>query len=129
MKRSNITRNRKEKMIQNLEFSYDKKNDLLYVYNKKASVYTNVVVGEFHIEFSKEGDVVGVEVLRASDLLKEYGISKRLLENINDVTLKVVVQGNSLLVFMIISALNEEKTATITMNNLASPMMKAVTEA
>jgi len=129
MKRSNITRNRKEKMVRDLEFNYDKLNDLLYVFKKKASVYTNVVVGEFHIEFSREGDVVGVEVLRASDLLKEYGISKRLLENIKGVTLKVVVQGSSLLVFLIISALNEEKTATITMNNLTSPMMKAVTEA
>jgi uncharacterized protein YuzE len=129
MKRSSITRNRKEKMIRNLDFNYDKPNDLLYVYSKKGSVYTNVVVGEFHIEFSREGEVVGVEVLNASDLLKEYGISKRLLENITSVALKIVVRGSSLLVFMIISALNEERTATITLNNLDSPLMKAVTEA
>jgi uncharacterized protein YuzE len=129
MKRSNITRNRKEYLIRKLEFSYDESNDLLYVYKRKASVYTNVMIGEFHIEFDKGGEVVGVEVLRASDLLGEYGISRKILENIKEATLKVVVKGNSLLIFLMVSALNEEKTATITLNNVESKIMKSVAEA
>lgn len=129
MRQLNIIRNRKEYTIRHLEFNYDKLNDLLYVYKKKSSVYSNVMIGEFHLEFSKDREVVGVEILKASELLGEYDIPKKFLENIENINIKVVVRNNSLLIFLIIHSLNKEKSAAITMNNLESPIMREIATA
>jgi uncharacterized protein YuzE len=127
MKQSNIIRNRKEHFIKNLEHDYDSLNDLLYVYKKGAGVYSNVVIGDFHLEFNKNSELVGIEILNASGILKEYKISRKVLENINKADLKVVISGNSLLIFLIICSEGQTKSATIAMNNLESPVMDAIT--
>ena len=128
MKQLNITgtRNRQKYFLRNLRYDYDKKNDLLYVYKNNSNIYSNVIIGEFHLEFTRDGDIAGIEILNASELLKEYDIPKRILENIDKVDIKVINRKNSLLIFLIIHALNEERSATITMNNIESPIMKAI---
>lgn len=129
MRRLNIIGNRKGYFIRNLKFRYDRLNDLFYAYKEDSSVYSNVMIGEFHLEFDKEGSIVGIEILKASDILGAYGIQKKLLENIDDASMKVVVKDSLLLVFLTIHALKQEKSAAITINNLESPIMKAVAEA
>ncbi len=130
MKQSNIIRNRKEQFIGNLEFKYDELNDLLYVYKKSSSVYSNVMIGDFHIEFNKSSELVGVEVLNASDILGEYGIPLKILRNMKKVDLKVVTAGNSLLVFMIVYSMDDQtKSATITLNHSENQIMKAIASA
>lgn len=128
MRRSSIIGNRRYS-ISNLKYSYDSLNDLLYVYKEGSQVYSTVVVGEFHLEINKIKELVGLEILNASELLAEYDIPKRILKNIDNVEMKVVVRNNSFLVFLIIHALNQEKLATITMNNLESPIMQAIASA
>lgn len=129
MKPSNTTASRRRYEISNLEFSYDKYNDLLYVYKKNSHAYTTVVIGEFHLELNRDGDLVGLEILKASELLEEYDIPMRILENIEHVKLRVVVKNSSFLVFLVIQAMNQEKCAAITMNNLESPIMQAIASA
>ncbi len=51
MKQLNTIRNRTESFIKNLKFHYDELNDLLYIYKDDSKVYSNVMVGEFHLEF------------------------------------------------------------------------------
>lgn len=126
MKPLNIQGNRKEYLVKNLKFDYDGLNDLLYVYKENSNVYANVVVGEFHLEFSKDGEVIGLEVLKASEILSEYEITKEILKNIKEVNLKIVIRDNSLLVFLVINALNMQKSVAITTNNLESPLMQAI---
>lgn len=126
MKHSSITRNRKEHYIRNLEFSYDKNNDLLYVYKKGSSVYSNVVIGEFHIEVDKSKKIVGMEILKASELLGEFDIPRRLLNDISSVSIKIVQNNNSTILFLIIQSQNEEKQATITMNSFDSSIIEAM---
>ncbi|MBU1203875.1 MAG: hypothetical protein KKG60_02275 [Nanoarchaeota archaeon] len=126
MRQLNIIRNRKEYIVKSLEFNYDKLNDLLYVYKRDSNVYSNVVIGDFHLELDRKMGVVGLEVLRASELLGEYGISKEILESLEKVSLKVITSHNSVLVFLGFFALNQQKSAAITMNNLESPVMKGV---
>ena len=55
MRLSNITRNRREYLIKKLKFNYDKDNDLFYTYKEDSQVYSNVMIGDFHIEFNKNG--------------------------------------------------------------------------
>lgn len=122
MKQTSTTR--KEYSLRNLGFRYDKANDLLYAHEEGSNFYSDVVIGEFHLQFDRKGKVIGLEVLNASDLLGEYGISKELLENIRSLTLKVVLNNNSLIVFLAIKGLKEEKQASITMNSPESPIMR-----
>lgn len=126
MRQSNTIRNRKEYTVKNLKFDYDKFNDLLYIYKEDSSVYANIVIGEFHIDIDKEGNIVGVEVLNASELLNEYGVNKNLLINLKTVEMKVVVRDNSLLMFLMLGSLVEEKSIPITMNGFESPIMQAM---
>ena len=126
MKQTDTTRNRKEYTIPHLAFSYDAANDLLYAYRKSAKVHSNVVIGEFHVELTKNGEVIGMEILNASELLREYGISSEMLRNIDQVDLRVVTHGHSTLVVLIIHALNQEKSATIAMNTLEAPINKVM---
>ncbi len=126
MRRSSIAGSKKPRSITNLDFHYDKSNDLLYAHKADTGVYSAIMVGDFHLEITKGGAIVGVEILNASVLLKEFGISRKLLENIERVDLKVVTTGNSLLVFLIIRALDEEKSAAITLDNLKSPLLQAL---
>ena len=127
MKRLNTTGNRREYLIKGLKFNYDNLNDLLYVYKENSSVYANVVIGDFHVEFSKEWQVVGIEILNASDLLGEYDVSKDMLENIKKIEIKIVNRDNSLLIFLMIASLADvERAVPITMNNFESPIMQAL---
>ncbi len=125
MKQQNIS-SRKQQLIRNLNFNYDGLNDLLYVYKRDSSIYSNVVVGEFHLEFNKDRELIGLEVLNASGVLGEYGISKKELENIEKIELKTISRNNSLIVFLIIKGQNQEKSAAITMNNFNSPIMQVI---
>jgi len=126
MRQSNTIRNRKEYIVKNLKFDYDKYNDLLYIYKENSDVYANVVIGEFHIEFDRESSVVGMEILNASELLSEYGINENLLTNMKKAELKIVLRDNSLLIFLLLSSPAEEKSVPITMNGLESPLMQAM---
>ncbi|HLD15294.1 MAG TPA: DUF2283 domain-containing protein [Candidatus Nanoarchaeia archaeon] len=126
MKQINISGNRKEYSLKGLKFNYDGLNDLLYVYKQNSEVYSTVMVGEFHLEFSRDGEVVGVEILKASDLLKEYDVSKSLLNNLDGIKIRVVVRSDSLIVFLVIGAMNKERSIPITTNNLESPIMQII---
>ena len=129
MKRLNITGYRKEYLVKNMKFNYDELNDLLYVYKKDSSVYSNVMIGEFHLELNKNGEIVGIEILKASEILSEFDIPQEILQHIDKAELKVVIRNNSLLVSLMIHGLDQDKSATITMNNLESPIMHAIASA
>lgn len=126
MRQINISGSRKEYSLKGLKFNYDSVNDLLYVYKPNSEVYSTVMVGEFHLEFNREAEVVGLEILNASDLLKEYDVSKSLLNNLEGIKIRVVVRSDSLIVFLLINSMDKEKSVSITTNNLESPIMQII---
>ena len=95
-----MAKNNKKYFIKNLKFRYELLNDLFYAYKENSNVYSNVMIGEFHLEFDREGRIVGIEILKASGVLGAYGIQKKFLENIDDAGLKVIVKDNLMLVFL-----------------------------
>src|SRR3989338_9230997 len=109
MKSSNI---RKQ-----VKFEYESRNDLLYLYDEKQKVDSSITLGDFHFEVNKYLEIVGIEVLNAPEILREYTISKEILTKIEDVELKVVRRKNSVIVSIVLHALRQEKTATIAMNS------------
>ena len=113
-------------MYKNIKHSYDVVNDLFYAYREKSNVHSNILIGDFHLEVSLKGEITGIEILNASDVLSEYGIPKSILENIDGVDLKVVTSNKLLIVFIIVHSHGKEASATITMNALESPIMEAI---
>ena len=57
---------------------YDIKNDLLYVY-RKGKFKGNVEIGNIILDLTPQGDVIGIEVLDASNTLKMFNITKDML--------------------------------------------------
>lgn len=114
MKPTPTNGNRKEYMVKDLAFTYDALNDLFYAYQEDASVYSNRIVGEFHLELDQAGTVLGVEILHANEVLSEYGITLKMLQTLSHLTMKVVERNRSLIVFIAFQTPKEEKTATIT---------------
>jgi len=102
--------------------NYDAVNDLLYVYKKDTKVDHNESIGDIYLDISKTGEVIGIEILNASDILKEFGIQQKMLEHLTGAELKVVKNANAFLVVLTLHSENNEKSAMIAL----SPSAQAI---
>lgn len=76
--------------------SYDSENDVLY-FNSGKSVQDSLDIGDVFIEFSGDGEVVGMEVLNASETISELtekDFSQEDLSNVTDADIKILTKGN-----------------------------------
>lgn len=76
------------------EVSYDSENDILYL-NEGSSVQDSLDIGDFYLEFSGDGKIVGVEVLNASDTISQLtgeDFDTSNLESILDAKLNVHIK-------------------------------------
>ncbi len=73
-------------------FMYDDFSDRLMVFNKDKNekVDDNHIFGDFIVSLSESGEVVGLEIIGISDVLKEYDIDSSILNNLKNVELKAV---------------------------------------
>ena len=79
------------------ELSYDNENDILY-FNKGERVKDSLDFGNIFLEFSNNNEVVGVEVLNASETLSNLSgqdFDSNSLDNIQDAELKMVPDGET----------------------------------
>jgi len=49
---------------------YDKENDSLFVYSEDSKSNGSIEIGNFIFDFDKEGDLKAMEILEASEILK-----------------------------------------------------------
>jgi uncharacterized protein YuzE len=76
--------------------SYDGKEDVLY-FNKGSSVQDSLDIGDFFLEFDGEGQIVGVELLNASDTVSRMSgeeFSEEDFEDIRDAEIRVHSRGD-----------------------------------
>ena len=57
---------------------YDGENDIIYVY-QKGKFKGNVEIGGFVLDLDKDKKIIGVEILNASEVLGNVGITKDML--------------------------------------------------
>jgi len=112
--------------VKQLKSYYDAENDLFYAHKENTKVFSNIMLGDFHIEYDREGNIVGIEVLNATDVLKEYGVSKEMLKQMQDVQIKVIEKQSTILVWLIIVGKGKEQGIPITVNNPESPMQQLI---
>ena len=77
------------------KLSYDSREDVLY-YNRGSSVQDSFDIGNVFVEFSSSGEIVGIEILEASEFISDFTgeeFTKRDLENILDAKLKIMTKG------------------------------------
>lgn len=78
------------------KISYDSEEDILY-YNKGEVVQDSLDIGNVFVEFSSSGEIVGIEVLDASDFISEFTgeeFSSEDLENILEAKIKIIRSGD-----------------------------------
>lgn len=86
----------------NEEVSYDSEEDILY-YNSGEMVQDSLDIGNVFVEFSSNNEIVGVEVLDASEFISEFTgekFSSKDLENIIDAKIKVMRKGDFAIVVL-----------------------------
>jgi uncharacterized protein YuzE len=93
---------------------YDRKNDILYLY-KQGKFKGNVEVGDFVLDFDKEKRVMGLEILNASENLRNLGITKQILTQATEAKLKSHQKNSSILISFVLSIAGKETPALIAM--------------
>ena len=72
------------------KFSYDKKNDDLFVYLEGSKSAGGVEIGNFIFDFDKEKNLIAIQILNASDVLSKL-ISKIIsLTKIKTIRAKII---------------------------------------
>ncbi|MDP6548092.1 MAG: DUF2283 domain-containing protein [Candidatus Woesearchaeota archaeon] len=111
---------------------YDKENDILFIHRKdiKTKGSVEVLGGDIIIDFSKDKQVVGIEIMNASELLKPYNITKSMLLGALAGNIKVVQQRNLLFLTIVLKMpKNVEKEAILTVPSLVSEPSPVAVEA
>ena len=102
---------------------YDKENDILFIHRKdiKTKGSVEVMGGDIVIDFSKDKEVVGIEIMNASELLKAFDITEDMLSKAFAGDIRVAQQRNVLFLTIVLKMpKNVEKEAILTVPSLSS---------
>ena len=82
-------------------FHYDDFSDRLMIFNKDINekVDDNHIFGDFVVSLSESGEVVGLEIIGVSDVLREYDINPEILNNLKNVGLKAVSKKGAVYIY------------------------------
>ncbi len=61
------------------KISYNEKDDIFFIY-KEGRVKGNIMIGSFVVDISYRNEIVGIEVLNASENLKLFSITKPIMK-------------------------------------------------
>jgi uncharacterized protein YuzE len=95
-------------------FDYDAENDSLFIY-KKSKIKGSVDIGDIIVDISIDGKVIGIEMLNASEMLKNLGIKspKEILNNIKSVSIRAIYKTDSITVYYSIISKAKEVSSSI----------------
>lgn len=96
--------------------SYDQVNDILFVHNgykKEEKFKGNIDIGDFILDISSKGNVRGIEILNASENLKQFKITKNILLNLKDANLIVEVSKSGVIIVLKFISFEKELPFTL----------------
>jgi uncharacterized protein YuzE len=81
-------------------FDYDTENDSLFIY-KKSKIKGSMDIGDIIVDISIDGKVIGIEMLNASEMLKNLGLKnpKEILNTIKSVSIRALYKQDSIMVY------------------------------
>jgi|SRR3989344_4465414 len=98
------------------QIDYDNEFDDLYIYRQDKKSEVSLTLADFVVDAQKNGTVVGVEILKATDTLSQMlsrEITKNELQNIASAKLNVSVRENGMLISMIMTTDADKKTGEL----------------
>jgi len=95
-------------MAEKVSIDYDKENDSVFLY-KRGNVKGSIDIGDFIVDLSPTGKILGIEILDAS---KNFKVSKDLLSNIKKASLNVIYRRDviQIMAFLLLAKKLEIKT-------------------
>jgi uncharacterized protein YuzE len=81
-------------------FDYDQENDSLFIY-RKARIKGSVDIGDLIVDMSLDGKVVGIELLNASEALRNLGVRspREFLSSIKIASIRAIYKQDSVTVY------------------------------
>ncbi len=99
--------------MEKFNFSYDLENDDLFIYLKDKKSSGAIELGNFILDFDKEGNLVAIQILNISEILSKFFTKIKQASQINEVKTEIVNFRNMEGIKFSISADNKEETANI----------------
>lgn len=64
------------------KWDYSEKSDILHIHRQNKKVEGSAELGDFTMDFDKNGNVIGVEINNVSEFLKQAGVSEEQLKGL-----------------------------------------------
>ena len=101
--------------MQKFDFSYNSKEDDLFVFQKRAKSAGAVEIGPVVLDMDKKGNVIALQFLNASEYLSsstgmEIGKMQKILKNLSGCQLDTKIWRNNLLMVKLILLAGEMET-------------------
>lgn len=90
---------------------YDEENDILLInkgYSADEKFKGNIDVGEMVLDVSTRGRIRGIEIMKATEFFKDFGISKSILENMETARFDAVIKPNRIMIGVAVKAKSME---------------------
>jgi uncharacterized protein YuzE len=111
-------------------FSYDKKNDDLFIYSVKSKSKGSVELGDVVLDFNTKKELVGIQLINASKFLKDVcdqtgSDIKNLLGNLTECKLEEKTRNRLLIIKLYLNSKTKEITPIISIPSIKerSPAM------
>ena len=88
---------------------YDRENDDLFLSKGKGNYEGSVEIGDFIIDFSRNDEIVGIEIMNAS---KNLNISKSLLSGIKSAHMNVSQRNQAMIINALLVLKNKKEIRT-----------------
>jgi len=82
---------------------YNEKSDILRVLKIGEKIKGSAEIGDFIIDFNKKDQIVGVEILNISELLKQINIEPSNLTEIKSAEIRAIQKPHKIAVFVMLS--------------------------
>jgi len=83
-------------------WDYSEKSDILNIHQTDKKTEGSSELGDFTVDFDKIGNVVGIEIMNASEFLEQAGISKEQLDGLKGAQLTIVQKKSYMLVWAVL---------------------------
>ncbi len=96
--------------------SYDRENDILFLhkgFSEREKFKGNMDIGNLILDVSTTGRIRGIEIIEASEFLKEFKIGQSILQNIKDAEFETKTTPTSITIGLTLKTKNQEIPAKI----------------
>ena len=111
-------------------FSYDKKNDDLFLYNPKSKSKGSIEIGDLIFDFNNKKELVGLQMMNASQMIKDLisddkkDTADEVVNNLKRCMIDIKYKNNLLIIRVYLTSKKNEISPIISM-----PMHKELSPA